>query len=227
MSVNNEDKTQSKDTMQERVQKNPCQLCRRMGKLKCSCLPGGGGGGSNDSTNDADDEKKPALDTVAVLLNIPKFSLEKLFDGTQFVDEIAFAMGSFKLLFNQSLLTLTFKGKSYLSQREQEDLNELYEAVTDEFDQFKAELQKQGVSVDNMWASRINNDLTLKFPTAEIFNQFVQRLIDKGYLPQNLGNPNPTQAQAVSAENVNNSSLPNAFSTVPRLMPRGAKERID
>lgn len=215
MSKDNEDKTQSKDSMQGLIQKNPCSICRKMGKPKCPGHAGAGGGGSDNSSNDSDNENESTLEPIASLLNIPKFSLEKLFNGTQLVDTVAVDIGTFKLLFNQSLLTLTFQGKSYLSQREQEDLNELFETVTEEFDLFKGELQQLGKSVDNMSATRINNELTLKFPNAEIFNQFVQRLIDKGYLPQNLSNANP--AQAVSSDNGNNrSSLPNPFSMVPR-----------
>ena len=178
--------TERKDERTKLLEANPCGICRASGLPTCKGHGGrGGSGGSSDSTEEM------LAETITTLTLTP-ISLEEQLTRSAVWDkpdelELTFVLNGQDTLFTMKIdmenNQLIFECDKNLSKEQQADIRAYFEAIMKELTVFKTELIKQGVSVEHITAISNENTLRIRFPSAEHYDAFVQRLIDKNMIP--------------------------------------------
>lgn len=163
----------------EMVKSNPCGVCRALGMPKCR---GGHGGGSEDRNEDEDNNElmeadKPSLELI---LNKSNGWKESPDEDLQYQFSNSFSLLSMRLDLTKGKLTCS--GKESLTKDEQEELDALYEAIRELFEQFQKELAADG-KVLNATFQMQANQLTIQIQPPQYFDAFIAQLMTNNLLP--------------------------------------------
>lgn len=208
-----------KELLAKTIEKNPCSLCKTKGYLICKCVGGGGfGGDGGDGPAKTDDNV--LADNAS--LEIAESSLE---DSELFM-ELSPLEASWLERFSELLQVdndsqrgiLTLRSKPGLSPDELAEVEEFLNTVKAEFDQFKDDLEKQGIPVINFTALLSKNELVIRIPSP-YYDAFIQQLVDKQLLPKEYLQQHE---KVVSQQAAPNLSSPTPFATKPK--PSMSKE---
>ena len=178
------------DTRSKALENNPCGICRAMGLPVCKGHGGGSGGGDSGGGSEAsegNDLKQTAATTPKSLHNVfSESTLWQHIDGTDdiYTYDAPLALLSIKLDLGAG--SLVFSKHGNLSKEEEQELNKLLDTIENELNEFKAELEAKGMDTQAIQCHRENGCLTIKLPTPEYFDTFVQRLTDKNLLVTDL-----------------------------------------
>lgn len=218
-----------KDERTRAVENNPCSICRSLGLPFCRGHGGGSGGGGSDGESDVKlDESKlnndyklfaPNVSTVdQLLLNSGLWHLPV---DADFIFEFKDPLALVNITLNMELGSLVFQGKRKLSNEEQKALDELFDAIEQEFNLFKNSIKDPQFPLETMTLAREGNSLTIKIPSPKYYDSFVQQLMDKNLLPSNAPvlqhqnksakHPEKSEAAKDSVMEEYKSSLPNPF----------------
>lgn len=167
------------DTLLEMVKSNPCGICRALGMPKCR---GGHGGGSEPGNEDEDNKELMDTDKPSLELMLDKSNLwQESYD-----EDLLYQFGnSFSLLSMRLDLAkgmLTCSGKEPLTKEEQEELDALYEAICQLFEQFQKELTAHGKALNATFQIQANQ-LTIQIQRPQYFDAFIVRLMTNNLLP--------------------------------------------
>ncbi|CEG57846.1 hypothetical protein [Legionella fallonii] len=181
------------DQRKSALNNNPCGICRAMGSPTCKGH-GGSGGGSGGSS-----DKNESLTNVQATTNKPiSIDLEKsLGKSTLWLkpDDLAFefnipdALISVKIDMEQGVIL--FSGKGDLSPDQNIALQKVFEAIKQEFNEFKKDFS---VAANQMQLNQVGNELKVTISNPKLFDAFVQRLLDKNILTTEMG-PMPSKGQ--------------------------------
>lgn len=224
MSKSDENKDSKLSTPQEG---NPCGVCRSLGlpaKWKCGGHRGVGGGKGGSSG----EEKVAAKELSHVdklLLNAQSLE-ESLIQSELWMqphrEDALFEFKNPDSLINIKLDieggVLNFSSKKTLSADERKALDEFFDTLEHEFNEFKKELAHEGAPVASMRINRADNNLTMIMPNSQHYIAFVQRLMDKNLLfIQKPAFNNPDLSKVNSLDSVGyQSTAPTPFDMVPR-----------
>ena len=203
------------------IQNNPCGMCRAMGMPVCKGHGGGAGGGDDEAAATETDNATTEHTQDMIAQPLTKHFLDSELwqhdvhaDDDIYTYQAAHTLCSIELDLNAG--TLVFTAHPNLSRNEQKVLNNLYDALESELNAFKAELiANKSPLTDAMKCERHSNGFTIKLPTPEYFDTFIQRLIDK-----NLLHTQPAQKQHSAAaeplkQQENNPQEPSETTTTP------------
>ncbi|RYW88255.1 hypothetical protein D7219_12530 [Legionella pneumophila] len=185
MSPKNSNTDKNEDPRKQAIESNPCGICRSAGIPICKGHKGGAGGGEtiDEESEDLSDAYLPSpVQTFKPSINFIKSEVWRQRDSWESVFEFKYpeALFTIKLDFEQGILCLSSKER--LTKDQQKAVDELFNAIKNEFNQFKKELAHQGISVENMQLNQQGNNLTININKPKFFDAFIQRLIDKNLL---------------------------------------------
>lgn len=103
-------------------------------------------------------------------------------------------------------LTLNFHAKNGLTPEQTEILDEFFDKLEKFFEQFRDNLEAQGIQLEGLSLERSPNHLLIKIPDPKLFAQFVQQLSKQSMLP--MTNLKPEEAYKPS--------VMTPFSTTPK-----------
>lgn len=217
---------------EEQNQKNPSKsYCGKCGMERspinmCRCL----GGGSGDESNK--DNKTKSKDNLNPLDQITKSSEQVLGISTPMLNKPAWMQSQkssdkminyeagWSLFFKSDRLngTLIFRVKPGLPNDEiKKALQERLKAIKIEFDDFKNQLTKQGISTENFTAVLKDNELTIHIPTTpnpKYYDAFIKYLENKNLLPsQNQEHEEKKEITQSPEEDEQPTFNPSPFST--------------
>ncbi|MGQ3889667.1 hypothetical protein ACQUW5_11610 [Legionella sp. CNM-1927-20] len=191
-----EDKSRKQDARIKAIENNPCSLCKALGLPICRGHGGGGSTGGDSSGSDSGDsyeiEDIPSLNLkpslvegmlLSSFLEASEVWHESPEEDLLYLFNNDLALLSLSLDLSQGLIT--FKENKLLNTDEQKDLAILYDAINNEFKQFKKELSAQNIKL-NATLIRENNKLTITIPiipNSKHYDAFIARLIDKNLIP--------------------------------------------
>ena len=171
---------------------NTCGICRSQGLLGCRCRKGAGessssGEGVSEIKNVSNAVSLPTnpphpIDTLSLLDQTSGWTRSNVFDPS-FKFERPDALFTMELDGRDSII---FSGKNDLSADQLIALGQYLEAIKEELIDYKKDLLENGIKselLDQMKVGLENNGLTMKFPSPEYYNAFVQRTIDKNLFP--------------------------------------------
>ncbi|WP_131781994.1 hypothetical protein [Legionella gresilensis] len=175
-----------------------CSMCKALGRTFCQGH-GGGGGGSSDkgklSVRDPGDlyenEGTPSLNLkpspIEGMLLSSFLEASEVWHESPEEDLLYGYNNDLALIFlslNLSQGLITFKENKLLDIDEQKDLATLYDAINNEFKQFKKELSDQNIKL-NATLIRVDNKLSISFrgDSSKYYDAFVTRLMDKNLIP--------------------------------------------
>lgn len=175
---------------------------------------GKGAGGDEQLEKDNDSGLKDPINLVfkpnPIVNEAIKLQLQK---DNQSVLDLDLEDRLFSVDNNDESGTLIITGKKNLSPQDLKDFQELLDAIKTEFNTFKEELEKQGISIaKHFTATSKNNELTIHIPSPKHYDDFIVSLVDKNLLqtkdmtPQqnNVFNKTPfaTKPHPAMSENV-------------------------
>lgn len=202
------------DQRKSALDNNPCGICRALGSPTCKGHGGGaGGGGSGDSeAQEKSIDKALNANPAALELSLTKNGLWRKTDE-DFAYEFNNPVALMSLTLDMGRCSIQFSGKKDLSTEQQKALDEFYQQIKDEFNEFKSELATKGIDVQQMLMERDGNNLTIKIPNPKHYDAFVQRLMDKNLLITQV-EPQDTKRMNVQdrpAEQEHKSTAPSPF----------------
>lgn len=180
----------SKDPRQKAIDNNPCGICRAFGLPTCRGHSGGGGGGGESGGSNDDDDKsktdelgdKLTADALKdILIQSEGWSLIK---DTEYNFEFSGLNSLISITLKMEVGTFNFRGKNDVTEDEQKDVDELYDAIKKELELFKAELAEKNLPINAIKLSQVGNNLTITIPSPKQYDQFIQRVMDKNILPR-------------------------------------------
>ncbi|STX49987.1 Uncharacterised protein [Legionella busanensis] len=189
-----------KELKAKAIENNPCNMCRVLGLSSCQGHGGGGGGGGSGnedklSGRDPGDlyenesplslNLKPSLIEGMLLssfLEASEIWHESLEEDLLYLYKNDLALVFLSLNLSQGLIT--FQENKLLDTDEQKDLATLYDAINNEFKQFRKELSDQNIKL-NATLIRVDNKLSISFrgDSSKYYDAFVTRLMDKNLIP--------------------------------------------
>tara|TARA_Y100000588_G_scaffold395275_1_gene522206 strand:+ start:3847 stop:4536 length:690 start_codon:yes stop_codon:yes gene_type:complete len=206
------DPDQGKSTLDN----NPCGICRSMGLPVCKGHGGGAGGGGSDDSEAQENSTDKALNSNPATLEL-SFTKNGSWSKTDedFVYEFNNPNALMSLTLDMGRGLIQFFGKKDLSTEQQKALDEFYQQIKDEFNEFKSELATKGIDVQQMLMERDGNNLTIKIPNPKHYDAFVQRLMDKNLLitqvePQDIKRMS-VQDRPAEQEQEHKSTAPSPF----------------
>ncbi|KTD10125.1 hypothetical protein [Legionella hackeliae] len=151
----------------------------------------GGGSGSDEWTNDETYTNEDGLSPDLKPTPVEAISVSSFLDESEvwhesseedllYLFEGDLAILSLSLDLSHGLIT--FKGDENLNQKDQADLDALYDAINGEFKQFAKELNDRGIQFHGT-LTRENNNLFIQIPDKKQYDAFVTRLTDKNLIP--------------------------------------------
>jgi hypothetical protein len=175
---------------------NPCGICRAAGLPTCKGH-GGGSGGSGGSDLASDDASTTAASKDSPSLSPTIKPSELLIQSELWAQpnswESIFTFNSLNALIDLRLDLerglLSLSSNKGLATDQQKAVDELFDAIKNEFNQFKTELANKGVSVEQMQLNHQGNNLTLMLPTPKYYDAFIQRLMNKNLLATEAPSP--------------------------------------
>ncbi|HBD7375348.1 TPA: hypothetical protein KKX36_000939, partial [Legionella pneumophila] len=188
------------DQRKSALNNNPCGICRAMGSPTCKGHGGGGSGGGAGDSSDKDESltkvqsatNKPT--TIDLEKSLGKSNLWLKPDDLAFEFNIPDALVSVKIDMEQGIIS--FSGKDDLSQDQNIALQKFFEAIKQEFSEFKKDFS---VAANQMQLNQVGNELKITISNPKLFDAFVQRLLDKNILATELG-PMPKKEQNTVSE---------------------------
>ncbi|MCC5015021.1 MULTISPECIES: hypothetical protein [unclassified Legionella] len=223
MKVSNSKETQ-KDSRTRAIENNPCNMCRAFGLPICRGHGGGGGDGGSagetqDNTQSMSGSPWPVSKPVTENEKLIQFLLES---GMWALAEEADLELEFSNL--DALLTikldmengeLLFEGKRDLPPG---TLDELFDAVEQELALFSQELIDRKLINEpiNAVRDREKNTLSIKIPSPQYYDIFIQRLLSKNILP-NL--PVPALEEKEDLQQTATKHSPEELASITRTTP--------
>ncbi|HEN5528819.1 hypothetical protein Lmor_0517 [Legionella moravica] len=231
MSPKNSNTDKNEDPRKQAIESNPCGICRSAGIPNCKGHKGGAGGGETsdeESEELIDEHLSSPMTAFKPSVNFIKSEVWRQPDSWESVFEFKNpdALITIKLDFEQGILCLSSKER--LPKDQQKAVDELFNAIKNEFNQFKKELANQGISVENMQLNHQGNNLTLNINKPKLFDAFIQRLMDKNLLiaqAPTLQNDKQEKFSATPEKSMNttldakqdyNSTAPTPFDMTPK-----------
>ncbi|MDI9819796.1 MULTISPECIES: hypothetical protein [unclassified Legionella] len=176
---------QNPDQRESAINNNPCGICRALGLPICKGH-GSSGGGSGDSYDDQSLAKGQSVTKEPISIDLEK-SLGKSTlwlnsDDLAFEFNIPDALMSVKIDMEQGIIS--FLAKEDLSQDQSIALQKFFEAIKQEFNEFKNDFS---VAANQMQLAQMGNGLKITISNPKLFDAFVQRLLDRNILVTELG----------------------------------------
>lgn len=230
MSVNTKRKETQKDERARAIENNPCSMCRSLGLPMCrghgaSSGGGGSGGGSESKSEDKSSNNENLIPFTKGLSTIGKILLHSGLwhvpadEDFVFKFENPFALLNIKLDMEHG--SIVFQSKKELSDEEQEAVDELFDAIEQQFNQFKDSLIDLQIPLELMTLKREGGTMTIKIPSPKYYDAFVQQLMEKNLLPNKEPSlqqqhktgkqPEASTARKDQEQEEYKSSLPNPF----------------
>jgi hypothetical protein len=205
--------TDTKDQLTKSIESNSCVMCRAARKPVCTCKRG-------SSAKRSASEAQLETETSALLTSPLEIQLSQS-TGWKRSDEsaVAFTYENRYAFFTPHLDLekgqIVFHGIPRLIRPRQTLLDEFFQEIVDEFKAFKDELEKRGISVENMNISIKDNKLTISIPNPQYYQAFIQRLVDKKLLSMQAAQEKQLERTPAKQHNQKYSS-PTPFSLNPR-----------
>ena len=206
----------NKDPISLLIERNPCSLCRKSRRAKCTCGPGGGGG-SGGSSDEKTNTAKVTESTSSTKMNPAQLSEQNDVKSTLNVSNAPNKQELLSIKNDSEPGILTILANYILAKNPQEAL----QAIFGEFEAFKLKLKEKGEVVDNFTAERTNNSLTMRIPNPKFYDDFIQQLILKNLIPSQSNSQTNTDKNKAS-ENKRSAFNPTPLSMRPK--PKGLTE---
>ncbi|MCL9685301.1 hypothetical protein [Legionella maioricensis] len=198
LNINKLNKEKEKKDAAEEAVKVRCKTCFKeiYPQRKCFGHGGGGGGDNDDELQDGESqgyEPEPFENTSSADQII---SEELLIDegiellggaGQQTEEEPQFDLERIMelVVFNndsgKGILTIRAKPGHLVD--DEKEIEEFLKAIEAVFEQFKSDLKKQGIAVDDFTCIHNKNELIIRIPVPKYFDAFIQDLTAKKLLP--------------------------------------------
>ncbi|MGQ3887824.1 hypothetical protein ACQUW5_02185 [Legionella sp. CNM-1927-20] len=192
MPTNAKTKEKRKDERANALDSNPCSMCRAMGSTVCKGHGGGGGGGGGNKGETSQKDNAPTPEFKPTNLEVRALSsyLEQS-EVWQTEDDFLYNFNSDFAVFSMALDLgkglIHVKADESLEDKDEKDLNELYDKIEEELKLFTQEVKAQNINV-----SRKGNDLKISIPDQKLYDQFVTKLLNKNLVPNNNYNADLT-----------------------------------
>lgn len=191
MKVSNSKETQ-KDARTRAIENNPCNMCRAFGLPICRGHGGGGGGDGGGAGETQDNEQatsgapwpvlKPVTDNEKLVQFLLESGMWALATDADLVLEFSNLDAILTIKLDMENGELLFEGKRDLPPGA---LDELFDTIEQELASFNQELIDRKLINEPIKAVRDkeNNTLSIKIPSPQYYDLFVQRLLNKNLLP--------------------------------------------
>lgn len=173
-----------KDERSKSIASNPCGMCRAFGLP--ICLGHGGGSGSGEDKEEYSNKDKiltpkyePAtIKTKTLFLELENSEIWSLENDFQYQFNETLALCSIELDLASGLIH--FRGKEFLAVNDKMDLDKLYDQIEVMLKQFT-----DAVNAPDIGITRSGNDLIIRIPDRNLYDQFVIALLNNNLIPNN------------------------------------------
>lgn len=165
-----------KDERAKAIENNPCGLCKAAGLPICRGHARGAGGKSEEL--DEEDLDMKSSERAELTLELKPTLPSSL--GWEQLNAL-FLMTN---LASQGIFSLRPRPK--LALENDREIQEFIRQVKLEFDQFKQVLEKKGIPVEHYSATINKNELIIRIPSPKMYDAFIQQLVNKNLLANQL-----------------------------------------
>lgn len=197
LDINKLNKEKEKKDAAEEAVKTRCKTCFKEISPQRKCFGHGGGGGSSDELEDDDSKEgyepepfentSPADQLTPEELPIDEGINARGGSGQQTEEELQFDLERIMelVVFNndsgKGILTIRAKPGHLVG--DEKEIEEFLKAIEAAFEQFRSDLKKQGIAVDDFTCIHNKNELIIRIPSPKYFDAFIQDLAAKKLLP--------------------------------------------